>query len=144
MRPKTLCCDSTLLRSRQKHGALLPPAGCCCCLQPFHNLLIVSSAQIEQGPLVISRCVVLRGFHHTEVRVTEGQSGMTELRKPSWFTNLDHVIKRFLISQTETLSDVQHVYLSAGNHDADKGVVSCSKTLEITEGVFKDIEETLL
>lgn len=46
-------------------------------------------------------------------------------------TDLDHVIERLLVSQTETLADVQHVYLRTGNHDPDQGVVSGTESLEV-------------
>lgn len=45
-------------------------------------------------------------------------------------TDLNHVIKRLLVQETETLPDVQHVDLGAGNHDPDQGVVGCAETLE--------------
>lgn len=48
-------------------------------------------------------------------------------------TDLDHVIKRLLISETETLPDVQHVYLRTGNHDSDQGVVSGTESLQMNQ-----------
>lgn len=73
-------------------------------------------------------------FQHTENHAPAGQyNNCWTWTKSSEITDLDHVMQWFLIFQTETFPDVQHVYLRAGNHDPDKCVVSCPKTLEIKQ-----------
>ncbi len=47
--------------------------------------------------------------------------------------HLNHVVQRFLIAQSEALSDVQHVNLRAEDHDADQSVISRAQTLQ-TDG----------
>lgn len=49
---------------------------------------------------------------------------------PKKNVNLDHVVQRLLIAQTEAFPDVQHVYFSTGHHDPDQRVISCAQTLE--------------
>lgn len=49
-------------------------------------------------------------------------------------------MKRLLVSQTETLADVQHVYLRTGNHDPDQGVVSGTESLEVIQKKYKNTE----
>lgn len=49
------------------------------------------------------------------------------------YMHLNHVVQRFLIAQSEALSDVQHVNLRAADHDADQSVISCAQTLQ-TDG----------
>lgn len=49
------------------------------------------------------------------------------------YMHLNHVVQRFLIAQSEALSDVQHVNLRAEDHDADQSVISCAQTLQ-TDG----------
>ncbi len=47
--------------------------------------------------------------------------------------HLNHVVQRFLIAQSEALSDVQHVNLRAEDHDADQSVISRAQTLQTDE-----------
>lgn len=55
-----------------------------------------------------------------------------------WFLpDLYHVVKRLLVSETETLSNVQHVDFRARNHDADEGVISCTKALKTKDKTRK-------
>lgn len=58
------------------------------------------------------------------------------------FRHLNHVVQRLLIAQSEALSDVQHVNLSTGDHNADQSVVSCAQTLQ-TDGQTKGLTKTL-
>lgn len=46
-------------------------------------------------------------------------------------SDLDHVVERLLVLETETLPDVQHVDFRARNHEPDQSVVRCAKTLKI-------------
>lgn len=48
----------------------------------------------------------------------------------SLYTNLNHVVQRFLIAQAETFPDVQHVNLTARHHNANQGVISRAQTLQ--------------
>lgn len=59
------------------------------------------------------------------------------------YRHLNHVVQRLLIAQSEALSDVQHVNLSTGDHNADQCVVSCAQTLQTdgqTKGLTKNLE----
>lgn len=48
-------------------------------------------------------------------------------------SHLNHIVQRFLIAQSEALSDVQHVSFRAGDHNADQSVISCAQALQ-TDG----------
>lgn len=114
----------------KQYGTLSPSAGC----RVVRHLLVVSSAKVEQSPLVITRRVVLAGSldgdEYKSAQPRDCWSWLTSFCS----TDLDHVIKRLLISETETLADVQHVDLRTANHDPDQGVVSGTESLELIQG----------
>lgn len=97
------------------------------------HLLVISATKVEQSPLIITRRVVL-----TKLLDNDKYNRVQPRDLWSWLTlfcstDLDHVIKRLFVSQTETLADVQHVYLRTGNHDPDQGVVSGTESLEMIQ-----------